>query len=81
MDTSKHDFVGLFEQLGLPADPPAIDFFLSTHRLDDGVPISEAAFWNPAQAEFLAEELEEDGDWAEIIDELAMMLNQPPTIH
>ena len=32
--------------------------------------LSEAAFWTPAQAAFLREEILNDADWAEVIDQL-----------
>ena len=71
-----HDMKGLFEQLGLPDDPESIEEFISTHPLASDQPIDEAPFWNPAQAEFLREELCKDADWAEVIDELNALLHK-----
>ncbi|MCW5637448.1 MAG: DUF2789 family protein, partial [Rubrivivax sp.] len=31
-------------------------------------------FWSPAQARFLREEVAEDADWAELVDQLNLML-------
>ncbi|PHV11638.1 DUF2789 domain-containing protein [Chitinimonas sp. BJB300] len=76
MDTSKHDFGGLFAQLGLPNDLPAMKAFVASHTLPAGVALAEAKFWNPSQADFLAEELAEDGDWAEVVDALALLLSE-----
>ena len=36
--------------------------------------LHEAAFWTPAQADFLREEILEDADWAEAVDELNVRL-------
>ncbi len=61
----------LFDQLGLPSSPAAIHAFIAAHRpLDAGVPLHEAPFWTPAQAEFLRDEIIEDADWAVVIERL-----------
>ncbi len=75
MDTSTHDLSGLFQQLGLPADEAGMSSFLEAHRpLPAHVPLHEVDFWNPAQAALLREAIEEDSDWAEVVDELDAML-------
>ena len=67
----QHDFEELFRQLGLPGDPASIDRFIAGHRpVPAGVALSEASFWTPSQATFLAEEIARDADWAELIDRL-----------
>lgn len=76
MDTGKHELPQLFQQLGLGADPAAIDEFLAKHRLEHGVEVADAPFWNAAQADFLRQELECDAEWAEAVDELATLLSQ-----
>lgn len=71
MDFPNHRMPELFAQLGLPAAPEAIERFIAAHPLRQGdPPLADAAFWNPAQAAFLREELLDDADWAEVIDEL-----------
>ncbi|MGH6627330.1 MAG: DUF2789 domain-containing protein [Burkholderiaceae bacterium] len=75
MDTSHHDLNGLFSQLGLPGEPQAIDAFVAAHRLDAGMAVADAPFWSRAQAEFLREALADDAEWAEVVDELAMLLS------
>ncbi|MBM7061685.1 DUF2789 domain-containing protein [Pseudomonas sp. UL073] len=75
MDTSiPHSLANLFEQLGLRADPASIDAFIGSHRLKPGQAIAEGEFWSPAQATFLRESLQDDSDWAEEVDELAVRL-------
>lgn len=75
MDTSPHTLGALFKQLGLPNSRQEIDAFLGSHRLAESQALADAPFWNPAQAEFLREALEEDSDWAEEVDELAVRLS------
>lgn len=75
MDTNPHTLGVLFAQLGLASDTASIKKFLSAHALAGEVPIAEAIFWTPSQAAFLAEELQGDSEWAELIDELALLLS------
>ncbi len=76
MDFQHHRLPQLFEQLGLPASPEAIDSFIASHRpLPESTPLDQAPFWTPAQAAFLREEILEDGDWAEVVDELNLRLH------
>ncbi|MEX2474660.1 DUF2789 domain-containing protein [Marinobacter sp.] len=71
MDTSKHTLSTLFEQLGLASDSAAIENFITRYSpLPSSIAIQDAPFWSASQAQFLEEGLEEDSDWAEIIDEL-----------
>lgn len=75
MDTSPHTLGALFKQLGLPNGRQDIDAFLGSHRLPQGQALPDAPFWNAAQAEFLREALDDDSDWAEEVDELAVRLS------
>jgi hypothetical protein len=36
----------------------------------------QASFWTQAQASFLREAIEEDADWAELVDQLDVMLRK-----
>ena len=75
MDTSPHSLCTLFAQLGLASDAGSIKKFISAHRLAGDVVIFATQFWTPSQAAFLAEELQSDSEWAEMIDELAVLLS------
>lgn len=76
MDANLHSMGNLFAQLGLPAEPAAIDDFIATHRpLGQGVALYRAPFWSSAQRDFLKEEIIEDADWAGVIDELNVRLS------
>ena len=71
MEPPTHSISNLFTQLGLTSDDASIAHFIQTHRtLASDVVLSEAAFWTPAQAAFLREEILKDADWAEVIDQL-----------
>ncbi|GHB75983.1 hypothetical protein GCM10008107_26790 [Psychrosphaera saromensis] len=74
MDTSVHDITALFAQLGLDNTPAGIENFIKTSVIADGVAIENAEFWNVAQASFIADSLQEDSDWSEVIDQLDTML-------
>ena len=75
MEKSFHRFSELFSQLGLPKDAAGIWEFLKAHSpLADDVLLADAPFWTPAQASLLREELLEDADWAEVVDQLNIVL-------
>ncbi|WP_028454898.1 DUF2789 domain-containing protein [Chitinilyticum litopenaei] len=75
MDLLQRDLPTLFAQLGLPNRPGDIQAFIASHPLAADIPLAEAPFWTPAQAGFLREALASDGEWAELVDELAMLLS------
>lgn len=75
MDTSEHTMATLFEQLGLPSDQASIESFISRHApLPAEVALADAPFWNATQAHFIAQGIEDDSDWAEVIDHLDAQL-------
>ena len=69
MDTTESSMTNLFLQLGLPAEKREIADFIRMHQLPEDVRVSEAAFWNEGQRQFLREERVEDADWAIVVDE------------
>lgn len=78
MEPPVHHFSELFEQLGLPADAAAIEQFIERHApLPDDVALADAPFWNEAQASLLRNALEDDADWAEVVDHLDASLRKP----
>ena len=74
MKTSQHALGRLFRQLGYADDAAAIETFIASHRLGAGVGLADAPFWTATQAQFLREALEQDSDWAEAADQLAVRL-------
>ena len=78
MDATHHGMSDLFAQLGLPADPEAIQAFIEAHRpLPTGRALSDAPFWTSAQAAFLRDQVDTDADWAGIIDRLDSAFRRP----
>lgn len=76
MFTKLPDLNDLFVQLGLPSDDKEIDTFIAENRgLGSAQSIDEAPFWNKSQASFLRQALNEDAEWAEVIDELNTRLH------
>ncbi|WP_061238507.1 DUF2789 domain-containing protein [Ectopseudomonas composti] len=75
MESPVHDLPALFKQLGLADDHASIETFIKRHSpLADDRKLADAAFWSPAQAAFLREEILEDADWAEVVDQLNVRL-------
>jgi hypothetical protein len=78
MEPVYHHFCELFAQLGLPDDTDSIARFIAQHApLPDAVALHEAPFWTDAQRTLLREELQEDADWAPVVDQLNVALRTP----
>lgn len=70
-----HRFGELFEQLGLPADMSDIAAFIENRSpLHPDTRLEDATFWSPAQAALLREHLQDDADWAGLVDQLNLAL-------
>jgi hypothetical protein len=77
MDLTNHSVRDLFAQLGLPNEEADIQAFVALHRpLPGGVRLADAPYWTEAQARFLRDEVREDADWAEVVDQLNLMLHE-----
>jgi len=75
LDTSVHSLSGLFAQLGLPNSQSDIEQFIQRHYpLPQAEPLANAEFWNESQAAFLRDAIVNDADWAEVVDELNVLL-------
>ena len=78
METPIHSLTSLFDQLGLDSTDQAIETFIDDHRpLPGNIELHRADFWSASQASFLKEEIDEDADWAEIVDQLDALLRYP----
>lgn len=76
MEASLHTLNNLFAQLGLANSNTEIENFIKTHsHLASNIPLADAAYWTPAQARFLREEILKDADWAEVIGQLNAKLH------
>lgn len=77
MENPQHSLSALFKQLGLPHDAISIDQFIASHSpLKPDLHLADAFFWTESQAEFLREEILDDADWAEVVDQLNVMLRK-----
>jgi hypothetical protein len=75
MEKHYHRFHDLFAQLGLPADDASILRFLALRSpIPPALELHQAPFWSVAQATFLKEVILEDADWAEVADQLNVVL-------
>ena len=75
METPIHSIVSLFDQLGLNSTEEGISNFIEKNGpLSGSIELHKASFWNPSQATFLKEVLDEDADWVEIVNQLDEML-------
>lgn len=75
MDRSNHFKIEtLFAQLGLKSEPSDIADFFENHHLSGVIRLDEAPFWTASQADFLREAIEQDSDWAEVVDQLDSVL-------
>ena len=70
-----HNINALFEQLGLEDSDDAIENFIEAHKsIPANLKLHQADFWNASQAAFLQQAIDEDADWAEVVDQLDAML-------
>ncbi|WP_260961537.1 DUF2789 domain-containing protein [Pseudomonas citri] len=77
METPIHSLPALFKQLGLPDDAVSIDQFIASHSpLKPDLHLADAFFWSEAQRQLLRDELLEDADWAEVVDQLDVLLRK-----
>ena len=75
MEPLTHSIDSLFDQLGLDSSDEAIEGFINKHSaLPGNVELHDADFWNSSQSSFLKQVKDEDADWAEIVDQLDVML-------
>lgn len=78
MEELIHSLTSLFAQLGLPSAPEEILRFIESNRpVPEHLALHEAPFWSRSQSDFLLENVQNDADWAEIIDSLNVALRQP----
>ncbi|ROM66200.1 hypothetical protein BK653_20300 [Pseudomonas brassicacearum] len=77
MESPIHSLPALFKQLGLPDDALGIDQFIATHSpLKPELHLADAFFWSDSQRQLLREEILEDADWAEVVDQLNVLLRK-----
>jgi hypothetical protein len=71
----------LFDQLGLPSSDDDIAGFVERHQpVGDAVYLHQMSFFNKSQQAFLREAVENDADWAEVIDTLDSLIRREADI-
>ncbi len=76
MEHSTHQFSELFQQLGLPSTPQAVQSFISAHApIPAAMRLEDAAFWSASQARLLSELMLQDADWSALVDQLNAALH------
>ncbi|AMB86728.1 hypothetical protein AWM79_16025 [Pseudomonas agarici] len=77
MQSPTHNLPSLFKQLGLPDDSESIEKFVAIHSpLKPALHLADAFFWSRSQADFLRNEVLKDADWAEVVDQLNVLLRK-----
>jgi len=77
MESPNHTLPNLFKQLGLADDAESIDKFIATHSpLKPELHLADAFFWSNSQAQFLRDDILDDADWAEVVDQLDVLLRK-----
>lgn len=75
MESPMHTINSLFEQLGLDARDDAIAAFIAAQQaIPAPVSLHDGTMWNASQSAFLREAVADDADWAEVVDQLDVLL-------
>ncbi|MFT4655094.1 MAG: hypothetical protein ACJA0G_000762 [Kangiellaceae bacterium] len=75
MEAPIHSMTSLFQQLGLDGTLKGVNDFIDKNApIPDKVKLHEADFWTQSQSLCLEEMVDEDADWAEIVDQLNILL-------
>lgn len=76
MTPHTHDLTDLFDQLGISSDRHSIAHFIRCHTvLGNGTHLHDGASWSASQSTFLREAIDQDGDWALVVDQLNAALH------
>jgi len=73
---SEYSMNNLFAQLGLDSSDKAINEFINENQLAEGESLKGSKIWNDSQRAFLQEEWNKDSMWAQIIDDLNLLLSR-----
>ncbi|WP_040725259.1 DUF2789 domain-containing protein [Thiomicrorhabdus sp. Kp2] len=75
MEAPTHDLAALFAQLGLENSQQSIDGFINKHApLNAKLMLHQASFWSESQSQFLKESIDNDADWADVVNHLDTLL-------
>lgn len=77
MELQEPSMQSLFAQLGEPNDEAAIARFIDKNACETAhIKLHEAAFWSPAQSAFLRDAIQQDANWAAVVDQLSVLLQR-----
>lgn len=75
MEAHVHSINALFEQLGLDGSKRGIEkFVVASAPIPSHVNLWDAPIWTESQASALKQMKADDADWAEVVDQLDVML-------
>lgn len=75
MEAPMHSMESLFKQLGLAYTSEAVkDFIDNNAPIPSKIKLHEADFWTESQSLCLEKMIDEDADWAEVADQLSVLL-------
>jgi len=78
MNLHQPNLTDLFKQLGLSSEELHMNRFIERHQINSHADLLNAIFWTSDQRDFLREAIQEDSEWAEIVDEFANLLIRKP---
>ena len=77
LDVSEINMQQLFLQLGLDDSEEGRELFISRFSpMPSDVNLEDAEFWDPDQAAFIKEAIEQDAEWARVVDQLNTILRK-----
>lgn len=77
MESIAPDMRRLFAQLGESAEDAAINRFIDRNLMRGSASaLHEASCWSKSQSDFLREAIDEDAEWAPIVDQLNARLHR-----
>lgn len=75
MQAPTHSMKLLFNQLGLEGTSKAIAYFIDNNTpIANDVKLHEADFWTESQSLCLKEMINEDADWADVVDQRNLLM-------
>lgn len=80
MEPIAPDMRRLFAQLGELTEDAAINRFIDRHRVLQGstTALHEASCWSQSQSDFLRTAIDEDAEWAPVVDQLNARFHHYP---
>lgn len=79
MEPIAPDMRRLFAQLGESTEDAAINRFIDRHLLaGSATALHEAVCWSASQSDFLRAAIDDDAEWAPIVDQLNARLHRYP---